>query len=364
MNALPQPNKNPDIQLLERLVGNGNVVTVHTFMIDLTGDHVIAMFLEQLLYWRSRSTDKNHEIAKSDADWYDEIRISERQMRRARAWLLAHKLTKVQRKRSKYYANQPVYHYTVNMEALQKAIIKALGKPGRAPKVTVGELHEPSSSKVDGSQGSQGDELSGSFTETIAETTTETTEKIVASATAVSAKSSKPKREKKPAPIKLRSEGKPFPLYDALERLIWNKPNDDTAARLWTAPIGVIAKWLNGEVHKFREHEIGRISRPAEVRHVEAFVAWYQTTKNGAALPRDVVKFVDYWREWASGGSAIRKQPLSEVEAERTVPLTTPSEGAKPTGDGTLAAKMRAAAEEIARRNQEAQLAAKGQKAS
>jgi hypothetical protein len=175
MNTLPQPNKNPDIQLLERLVGNGNVVTVHTFMIDLTGDHVIAMFLEQLLYWRSRSADKNHEIAKSDADWYEEIRISERQMRRARAWLLAHKLTKVQRKRSKYYANQPVYHYTVNMDALQKAIIKTLGKPARAPKVTGGELHEPSSSKVDGSHGSQGDEPAASFTESTSETTPETT---------------------------------------------------------------------------------------------------------------------------------------------------------------------------------------------
>jgi hypothetical protein len=173
--TIPQHPKNPDIQLLERLVGNGNVVTVHTFMIDLTGDHVIAMFLEQLLYWRSRSSDKNHEVAKSDADWYEEIRISERQMRRARAWLLAHKLTKVQRKRSKYYANQPVYHYTVNMGALQQAIVKALSKPSHIPKVTVAEVHEPSSSKVDGSEGTQGDETTGSFTETTAETTAETT---------------------------------------------------------------------------------------------------------------------------------------------------------------------------------------------
>jgi hypothetical protein len=194
MTRLPAA-KNPDIQLLERLVGNGNVVTVHTFMIDLTGDHIAAIVLEQLLYWRARSTEPKNIVAKSDADWYKETRVSERQMRRVRAWFIANKIVVIKRLRSKFYGGQPVWHYTVDMGALDRMVIKTLGTSMRLDVSAGSELNEPSSSKVNGSSTSQPDKTAGSYTETIAETTTE---KIVANATPP-AKKAKPAKKDKPA---------------------------------------------------------------------------------------------------------------------------------------------------------------------
>jgi hypothetical protein len=130
----------------------------------------------------------------------------------------------------------------------------------------------------------------------------------------------KPKQQRKskqpatPKPVTLRSEGKPYPLYDTVERLIWRTEYDDAAPRLWDDPIGGIAKWLNGDIGKWQKKDYGYISKPAEPRHVEMFVKWYNTAKKGAELPRQFAKFVGYWREW---GTAMRaKQAAVEIVQE------------------------------------------------
>lgn len=103
-----------------------------------------------------------------------------------------------------------------------------------------------------------------------------------------------------------RSEGKPYPVYDALERLVWNTPGDDLTPRQWQAPIGVIAKWLTGEVAKFQKHELGYIETVATPEQVEAFVRWWKRCNPGVSVPRDVVKFVMRWREWRASQNGTR----------------------------------------------------------
>jgi hypothetical protein len=144
-------------------------------------------------------------------------------------------------------------------------------------------------------------------------------EKEAANAAPLEIPADKPKqpRKRKPAapkPVMLRSEGKPYPLYDTVERLIWGIAYDDNAPRQWDDPIGGIAKWLNGDIAKWQKKPYGYISKPAEPRHVEMFVKWYATAHKGAELPRQFAKFVNYWREW---GTAMRaKQVAVEIVQE------------------------------------------------
>jgi hypothetical protein len=144
-------------------------------------------------------------------------------------------------------------------------------------------------------------------------------QKEAANAAPLEIPADKPKqpRKRKPAapkPVMLRSEGKPYPLYDTVERLIWGIAYDDNAPRQWDDPIGGIAKWLNGDIAKWQKKPYGYISKPAEPRHVEMFVKWYTTKHKGAELPRQFAKFVNYWREW---GTAMRaKQVAVEIVQE------------------------------------------------
>jgi hypothetical protein len=154
------------------------------------------------------------------------------------------------------------------------------------------------------------------------------TEKEAADAAPLEKPDEKPKqpRKRKPAapkPVKLRSEEKPYPLYDTVERLIWGIAYDDNAPRQWDDPIGGIAKWLNGDIAKWQKKPYGYISKPAEPRHVEMFVKWYSTKHKGAELPRQFAKFVSYWREWGTAMQANKSKPAIEVMPE---PEPTPEE--------------------------------------
>jgi hypothetical protein len=104
-----------------------------------------------------------------------------------------------------------------------------------------------------------------------------------------------PKAEKKTA---LRSEGKPYPVYDALESRGWGIPFKDTAPRMWTQPIGVIAKWLTCEVWTFQKQPLGKNETPATAEDVFAFYDWWARNNPKATPPRNVFKFIDHWREW------------------------------------------------------------------
>jgi hypothetical protein len=114
-----------------------------------------------------------------------------------------------------------------------------------------------------------------------------------------------PKAEKK---IPLRSEGKPYPVYDALESRGWGIPFNDTAPRMWTQPIGIIAKWLTCEVWTFQKQPIGKNETPATAEDVFAFYDWWARNNPKATPPRNVFKFIEHWREWKA---AVAKSTAS-----------------------------------------------------
>lgn len=108
------------------------------------------------------------------------------------------------------------------------------------------------------------------------------------------------------------------PVFDAVAEYIFNinplEVNKETGGR-----IGVISSWLNGKSDGLKRNggKVGYISRPAEPEHVKRFAAWYKAKYPNISMPRDLLKFVDYWRQWASEQSkaaAARPAPAPEPE--------------------------------------------------
>jgi DnaD/phage-associated family protein len=65
------------VKLIKQFTGHENIIAVPRILIDLTGDQVLAMMLNQLLYW----SDKKEWVYKSLEDWCAEIgHISRRTM--------------------------------------------------------------------------------------------------------------------------------------------------------------------------------------------------------------------------------------------------------------------------------------------
>lgn len=107
-------------------------------------------------------------------------------------------------------------------------------------------------------------------------------------------------------------------VFDAVAEHIFNinplEVNKETGGR-----IGVISSWLNGKSDGLKRNggKVGYISRPAEPEHVKRFAAWYKAKHPNISMPRDLLKFVDYWRQWASEQSkaaAARPAPAPEPE--------------------------------------------------
>lgn len=84
--------------------------------------------------------------------------------------------------------------------------------------------------------------------------------------------------------------------------------------------IGMIAAWLNQKRGSFRLRgktvDFGLISAPAKPDHVRSFVRWYQRKQPRQGLPRDIEKFIEYWREWASSQKARVIAPIEQPEPE------------------------------------------------
>jgi hypothetical protein len=100
-----------------------------------------------------------------------------------------------------------------------------------------------------------------------------------------------------PAPAsetKVKRTRKPDPLFDAVRQHIFgiDDPNAEGGR------IGKISNWLAGKYEGKSGQKVGKIGRPAEPKHVEAFAKYCKG--KGITPPRDFVKFVEAWREWAT----------------------------------------------------------------
>ena len=147
------------------------------------GDLVSGLLLSQIIYWflpsksnESKLTETNgvKQLIKKRGDWYNEIRISEKQYDRAVGILENLGLIKVELKKSNYYDGAPVPHIQLNFDVLidllnnqrEKSILTK-GENQSSPK---GKINVPQKEKTDIPQTAKSIDT---------ETTPETTTKII-----------------------------------------------------------------------------------------------------------------------------------------------------------------------------------------
>ncbi len=104
--------------LLKRLFGAGNVLVIHRRTLDmLNGDHLAAIFLEQLLYWSERTSHPEGWIVKTYEEWENELYLSAYQVKAIVKRLKPFGL-EAEVHRSTFHQNQPVVHYRLRENVL------------------------------------------------------------------------------------------------------------------------------------------------------------------------------------------------------------------------------------------------------
>lgn len=110
------PSKNPLAASLLQMAGQVNIITVRRPFVTFTGSLERAMLLDQLLYWTPRSVMGGW-IAKTDADFQNELCLTRYSVRTAREGLVEMKLIETNIKK---FNGFPTQHYKVNMAELTK----------------------------------------------------------------------------------------------------------------------------------------------------------------------------------------------------------------------------------------------------
>lgn len=100
----------------------------------------------------------------------------------------------------------------------------------------------------------------------------------------------------------------PDPIFDAVALHIFEIKDANAEG----GRIAKISNWLKGSYDGRGKQKVGKISAPAEVKHVEAFAQHCKA--QGITPPYDFVRFVENWRKWAS------KPVLRVVQPPPSVP--------------------------------------------
>lgn len=127
------PCRDSITDLFKKFGGQGNTLVIPRPYIELCkGDHLAALLLSQILYWSDRTDDENGWFSKSYEEWYDELAMTEYQVRRAiKGDKRAKKPTpglaalgvEVLLKPSRFHAGAPTLHYRVDLDKLQSAVL-------------------------------------------------------------------------------------------------------------------------------------------------------------------------------------------------------------------------------------------------
>lgn len=107
---------------LDTVLATSQVVAFRAALVDLVEDVLAGLMLSQILYWTPRATIEREGafwIAKRDPDWWDEIRLTVDQARRARKILTDSGLVETRRWK---FDGTPTIHYRVVPDAIEEAL--------------------------------------------------------------------------------------------------------------------------------------------------------------------------------------------------------------------------------------------------
>lgn len=126
------------------------------------------------------------------------------------------------------------------------------------------------------------------------------------------------KKEKPPAPPRERDN-----VFDAVAEHIYDI--DASQMNAEGGRIAMISNWLKGKTDGAKGRKVGFISAPATPENVKRFAQDYRNEHPNISIPRDLVKFVEAWRAWAT---KLNRQRLRIIPAQ-TEPELTPEQEAE-----------------------------------
>lgn len=130
-DAKPAPSKNPVLQTMLMMVGQSNVITIHRPLVDFLDGHLeAAMLLSQLLYWTPRSVMAGW-IAKTDAEFQEELCIKRYSVRAAREMLEKLGLIETDVRKFNGFPTQHYYVRTDNLSSQWHAFVIGLSENGQ-----------------------------------------------------------------------------------------------------------------------------------------------------------------------------------------------------------------------------------------
>lgn len=75
-------SKNKTYQLIKNLFGQENTFTIPKILVQIFDNYAIALYLNQIIFWSSKTKKEDGSFYKSYKDWEKEILVKERQARR------------------------------------------------------------------------------------------------------------------------------------------------------------------------------------------------------------------------------------------------------------------------------------------
>ena len=108
--------KSPVLHALLSMAGDGNTITIHKAVVEFVKTFENAAMLEQLMYWTPKSK-KGGWIAKSDAEWKEELHLSRYAVRQSRQALTEMGLIETKLMR---FNGAPTMHYLLKTEELAR----------------------------------------------------------------------------------------------------------------------------------------------------------------------------------------------------------------------------------------------------
>ncbi|MGK8937151.1 conserved phage C-terminal domain-containing protein [Staphylococcus epidermidis] len=140
--------------IITQFSGQNNIIPIPTIYIRITEDYPSAALLNQMIYWSDRTSRKDGYFYKSYNEWYEELHLTEYQVRRATKKLKSFGFVDTALKKAN---GAPTLHYKVDTKEVSEWILKKLKN---------GNLRN---SRMDS------EETQESLTEITTKTTTETT---------------------------------------------------------------------------------------------------------------------------------------------------------------------------------------------
>jgi len=107
------------MNLITQYSGQGNMIVTPVIFIKITGNFERATFLNQLLYWQDKM--KGDWLFKTYKEWYEEIYLSEYQIRKASKWFEKEGILEMKIKKAR---GNPTVHYRLDKEKFLEWLLK------------------------------------------------------------------------------------------------------------------------------------------------------------------------------------------------------------------------------------------------